>query len=84
GRTLTEINERGDRITGDPLLILMNAHHEDVEFTLPRQDPDTRWERLLDTSETGNFTATAHLPATPYRLKSRTLVLFRLTSQKTG
>ncbi|MFH1801178.1 MAG: glycogen debranching protein GlgX [Candidatus Omnitrophota bacterium] len=84
GNVLSETNEQGEKIKGDTLLILMNAHHENIEFMLPRQDPASQWELLLDIFEAGEFMTAAHLPAQPYTLKSRSLVLFRLAGPKTG
>jgi glycogen operon protein len=47
GELIGNIDERGQRIVGDTLLILFNAHHEMIPFTLP-QEP---WELVLDTWE---------------------------------
>ena len=35
GTAIEETNERGEPITGDTLLILLNAHSDKVPFTLP-------------------------------------------------
>ena len=45
-----ELNERGERIVGDTLLILLNAHHEPIPFTLPPPNLDEEWELILDTA----------------------------------
>ncbi len=37
GNLLDEIDERGERITGDTLLLLFNAHHDSISFTIPRE-----------------------------------------------
>jgi glycogen operon protein len=50
GDLMQEINERGEPIVGDTLVLLMNAHHESIPFTLPN-DAAHGWERLLDTSQ---------------------------------
>ena len=35
GEALDEVDELGRQVTGDTLLILLNAHHEEVPFILP-------------------------------------------------
>src|SRR6185436_499110 len=35
GDLIGELNERGERVLGDTLLILLNGHHESIPFTLP-------------------------------------------------
>ncbi|HEY3082145.1 MAG TPA: glycogen debranching protein GlgX [Chloroflexota bacterium] len=50
GEVLGEVDECGDPIVDDTLLILLNAHHEPIPFTLPTDLPDARWEWVLDTT----------------------------------
>jgi glycogen operon protein len=50
GDTITTPDERGQRIVGDTLLVLLNAHHEPVPYTLPDIDWGREWEILLDTA----------------------------------
>ena len=33
------------------MLLLLNAHHEPLPFTLPATKPEQHWERLLDTAD---------------------------------
>ena len=49
GQAIDEQDERGNALVDDDLLILMNAHHEEVPFTLPTYRETSRWEVLLDT-----------------------------------
>jgi len=49
GDAIDEVDAQGERITGDTLLMLLNAHHEPVSFTLPAHRPGVKWELLLDT-----------------------------------
>ncbi|HEY1126483.1 MAG TPA: hypothetical protein VGF83_01865, partial [Actinomycetota bacterium] len=40
------------KVSGDTLLILMNAHQEPVQFVLPAIEWGRDWEILVDTSST--------------------------------
>jgi glycogen operon protein len=49
GEALGMVDEAGQPRTDDTLLILLNAHHETVRFTLPTGAARVRWEILIDT-----------------------------------
>jgi glycogen operon protein len=50
GDAIDESNERGERIIGDTLLLLLNSDEAKVRFHLPQDGaPDERWETLIDT-----------------------------------
>jgi isoamylase len=51
GDLIGEVDERGEPVVGDTLMLLLNAHHEAIPFTLPPTKPEHVWERLLDTAE---------------------------------
>ena len=44
------IGSDGLPVEDDLLLIILNAHHEVVEFTLPTLPIEAQWTRVLDTS----------------------------------
>ncbi len=47
-----DIDEKGDEISGDTILILFNAdHHHTIPFTLPDIEEVLCWQRLFDTFE---------------------------------
>ena len=50
GDAIDERDERGDRIAGDTLLLLLNANGEAVPFTLPALPAGCFWEECLDSS----------------------------------
>ena len=83
GAALDEVDERGQQVTGDTLLILLNAHHEAVPFILPRVNQDTSWLRVIDTIDgrapeerfPGNHT---------YPLQGRTVAVFTLNGERRG
>ena len=41
---------RDGRSSNDTLLILLNAHHEPLAFTLPAHKRRVRWQPILDTT----------------------------------
>jgi glycogen operon protein len=49
GDAIEEVDAQGEPITDDTLLILLNAHHEPLPFTLPAHRPGVKWELVLDT-----------------------------------
>jgi isoamylase len=54
GDMIPELDERGQKITGDTLLSLFNAHHEMIPFTLPALAQEQQWQLLLDTTSAAN------------------------------
>ncbi len=61
GNAIEEVDERGEPITGDTLLVLLNAHTDKVPFTLPPLEADQQWQRVVDTIDA--HAADARLPA---------------------
>src|SRR6266496_856556 len=51
GSAIEEMNERGEPITGDTLLVLLNGHTDTVAFTLPAHQARVRWELVVDTRD---------------------------------
>ena len=76
GDLIGHVDERGEPVTGDTLLLLLNAHHESVPFTLPALDAGHRWEPLLDTSGE-KIPADVGAGGTPYPLSSRSFAVLR-------
>jgi pullulanase/glycogen debranching enzyme len=62
GDAIEEVDARGNRIIDNTLLMLLNAHHEPVNFILPAHRRKVRWEVVFDTEEEKNSTATAAHP----------------------
>ncbi|MDZ7739983.1 MAG: glycogen debranching protein GlgX [Bacteroidales bacterium] len=50
GELMLEMDEYGNKITGDVLLILVNSYWEPVSFTLPHEELSSKWETLTDTA----------------------------------
>jgi glycogen operon protein len=77
GNAIEEVDERGEPITGDTLLVLLNAHSDKVPFTLPSLDADQQWQRLVDTSEEQPGER-AFRPKVRYPLQGRSVVMFKM------
>jgi glycogen operon protein len=77
GNAIDEVDERGHPIVGDTLLLLLNAHHDRIDFTLPPEGDDERWVRLLDTSDP-RASGEAFEGEGRYPLEGRSIVLFKL------
>jgi glycogen operon protein len=75
-----ERDVRGRPIVGDTLLILLNAHHEEILFALPRE-PGRGWERILDSSD-DDAPRTAFNGDGRYPLQGRSLAVLRLITRK--
>ncbi len=50
GDLIGESDEFGQPLRGDTLLILLNAYHEPVEFTLPAHGEDACWQLAFNTA----------------------------------
>jgi isoamylase len=50
GDAIAEPTTRGEPIVDDSFLLLFNAHHEDMAFTVPKEIYGERWEVVADTA----------------------------------
>lgn len=75
GREIHEVDERGQPIVGNTLLLLLNASENSIPFSLPRHQSTDCWQRLLDTADAQ--AARTCLPAeTAYNLRERSMAVF--------
>ncbi|HVK55687.1 MAG TPA: glycogen debranching protein GlgX [Burkholderiales bacterium] len=78
GEALDERDQRGRPVRDDNFLLLLNAHHEAIQFTLPTVANDTCWGLVMDTyqgvtvQQSGPFAAGDN-----YTLQERSLVLLK-------
>ena len=80
GDLIDDVDDNGDKIVGETLAILLNGHHEPIDFTLPAPKDSHHWERLFDTADP-DAEASFHEGQQPYQLQGRSVVLFRLRNQ---
>jgi glycogen operon protein len=78
GDAIAEVDERGEPIHDDTLLILSNAGESSVAFTLPAVQPGQAWELVLDTNGGGLVPGTGVADPT-YALGGRSLAVLRLS-----
>ena len=76
GDLIGETNERGDPVVGDTVLLLMNAHHEAIPFTLPSLKAGQQWECFLDTADPQR-NPRPNPEGQPYELQGRSMAVLR-------
>ncbi|MGA3124559.1 MAG: glycogen debranching protein GlgX [Polyangiaceae bacterium] len=80
GLGIDEVDEWGDPVVDDDLLLIINAGHEALDFTTPATDLTApEWSLLLDTND-DNATGTVG-PHAATRLEARSLKLFAREAQ---
>ena len=50
GRRMDELDAHGEPVHDENFLLLLNAHHDPISFTLPECSPREQWDLLLDTN----------------------------------
>jgi isoamylase len=78
GDAISERGPRGERISDDTILVILNADERPVAFTLPNHEAARRWEVIFDTVH-ASFTA-AHGTfdgGSVYRVAERSVVCLR-------
>jgi isoamylase len=81
GNAIDEVDERGLRITGDTLLLMLNAGEQTVPFVLPQTAPGERWETLLDTFDPW-LPSRRLREGDRYELHSRSMAVLKLSGRK--
>ena len=76
GEGLNEYDDHGKPIIDANFLLLLNAHHEEIAFTLPAHRQNILWTTELDTSRLTHADDTREGGQT-YPLRGRSLVLLR-------
>ena len=76
GEALGEVNQEGELLRDDTILLLFNAHTEKVDFKLPGGS-DAQWDVVIDTAAAHTETGRTHAPGSSLTLPDRTLMLLR-------
>ena len=78
GDAIEEVDERGNHIEGETLLLWMNAHYERITVTMPEFRFDGEWEIVMETSRaTGKRRGVRIAVGSQYDLEARSMALFR-------
>lgn len=86
GDIIGDVDERGEPIIGDTLLLLLNAHHESLPFVLPVTKGDVDWELLFDTADPARRDI-RYAASSEYELAGRSLTVMltrRVTDEPEG
>jgi isoamylase len=81
GESLHEVDERGRRVMDDSFLLLFNAHHDPVPFTLPDYGA-SGWLALVDTAYgNGLLPEGTYQPHGTFQVSGRSLALLQLVRE---
>jgi glycogen operon protein len=81
GDAIQEVNERGERIVGDTLLLFLNGAAETMPFVLPATAAIERWDMLLDTADP--WQPMRRLRAGDrYEVQGRSMAVLRLNNRR--
>ncbi|HEY0810145.1 MAG TPA: glycogen debranching protein GlgX [Longimicrobiales bacterium] len=73
GSNLGETDEQGRLLSDDDLFLILNAHNDTVNFTIPTWDTEEPWEVELDTSKEDRQETVG--PGQPLAVSGRSVVL---------
>jgi isoamylase len=82
GDAMDEVDQHGHPVTDDTFLVLLNAHHDPMDFVLP-DGARAKWELLTDTRSALGPAVSAAKGGSVFNLEARSLALFRLAKRRT-
>ncbi len=77
GSAIEEVDEHGEPVLGDTLLVLLNGHSDRVPFTLPALDADQQFFRVFDTFDP-HAPDRAFKPGMRYQLQGRSVAVLKV------
>jgi len=75
GDALREVDETGQPIRDDSFLLLFNAHHEALTFTLPPRAFGSNWRPIIDTAEESEPSQPVAHAGDPVEVAGRVIVV---------
>ncbi len=78
GAQMDEVDDTGRRVSDGTFLVLLNAHHEPIDFVLPRTEARQRWELIVDTRESETPDAEPMRGGSAFNLEARSLAVFQI------
>ena len=79
GDAILEVNERGERIVGETLLVMLNGGAATMPFALPATATTERWETVIDTADPW-ISGRRMRAGDRYELQGRSLAVMALRS----
>ena len=76
GELMHEMDEYGNLLKSDILLILVNSYWEPINFTLPHEGLGLEWKVLVDTDRT-DLNGKKKIVESVYEIQSRSMVLLK-------
>ncbi len=76
GEVMREWSEDGSIVHDQPLLLLLNAHHEAIPFQLPRCGEHEKWKVLVETATGAEHEHAEFEVGSEYSVAGRSLTLF--------
>jgi len=77
GDVIDEVDEQGERISGDTLFLMLNASDELIDFVLPNHLVDKRWRLEFDTARM-QVKDEVYQGNEIYQLRGRSMVVLRI------
>jgi len=74
GEHINEVNECGEPVKDDILLLLVNSYWDKIDFVLPNTELSPKWEILINTHNTKN---NRELVSGHITIADRSLILLR-------
>ncbi|MDH5195605.1 MAG: glycogen debranching protein GlgX, partial [Nitrospira sp.] len=83
GDAIAERDQKGRPIVDDTLLVILNAHHTPMAFTLPAHKRGIRWQPVLDTSLSGENEkrVSGFKGGEQYEMEARSIAVLRLNGK---
>lgn len=79
GQAIDEMDEKGNPIQGDTLLVLLNASFKPVAFHMPKLESGDIWDLVVETTgDLPDEASTCYEGETLYKLQGRSLAVLRL------
>ncbi|MDH4078747.1 MAG: glycogen debranching protein GlgX [Nitrospira sp.] len=84
GDAIAERDQKGRPIVDDTLLVILNAHHTPMAFTLPAHKRGIRWHPVLDTALPGENRkqVSAFKGGEQYEMEARSIAVLRLDGKQ--
>jgi isoamylase len=53
GQTIDHVDQHGDKVLDDTFFLMLNCHHEPIQFYMPKAPNGTSWSVVIDTNQPG-------------------------------